>query len=92
MEEKTINVSFEEFKGKRIFFLREYGRGRKAKKNFARYLKASTVTPLLSGPPIKRTPSIKRTLSRSRNERLIFPFMTNPYSADTSIKRTRTLK
>ena len=44
-----------------------------------------TVKPLLSEPPFKRTPSIKRTLSR-------VPKLTNPYSADTSVKRTRTLK
>ena len=43
-------------------------------------------------PPIKRTPSIKWTLSRSRNESRIFPFITNPYSAETCIKWTRTLK
>ena len=55
-------------------------------------LEDTIVKPLLSGPPIKRTPSIKWTLSWSRNERLIFPFIMNPYSADTSIKWTWTLK
>ena len=47
--------------------------------------------PLLSGPPIKRIPSIKRTQSWVP-KLTIGPFITNPYSADTSIKRTRTLK
>ena len=51
------------------------------------------VKPLLSRPPIKRTPSIKQTLS-PEIDILYFPlgFITNPYSADTSIERTRTLK
>ena len=40
---------------------------------------------LLSGPPIKRIPSIKRTQSWVP-ELTIGPFITNPYSADTSIK------
>ena len=56
-------------------------------------VKATIVTPLLSGPQLSgHPPLLKRTQSRSRNERLIFPFITNPYSADTCIKRTRTLK
>jgi len=50
-------------------------------------LVANTFKPLSSGPPIKRTPSTKRTLSlvpkRTSDQ---FPFITNPYSADTSIK------
>ena len=43
--------------------------------------------------PIKRTPSIKRTLRRvPKLTSYIFPFITNPYSAETSIKQTQTLK
>ena len=51
------------------------------------------VKPLLSRPPIKRTPSIKKTLS-PEIDILYFPlgFITNPYSADTSIERMQTLK
>ena len=49
---------------------------------------AATMKPLLSGPPIKRTPSIKRTLSQvSKLTSYIF-LLTNPYSdadADTKI-------
>ena len=37
-------------------------------------------------------PSLSGHQAGPRNERLIFPFVTNPHSADTSIKRTRTLK
>ena len=47
-----------------------------------------TVKPLLSGPPIKRTPSISRVPKMTS----YIPFVTNPYQADTSVKRTRTLK
>ena len=42
--------------------------------------------------PIKWTPSIKRTLSWVQKLTSYFPFITNPYSADTSIKQMRTLK
>ena len=53
----------------------------------------STVKPLLSGPPIKWTPSVKRTVSQvPKLMSYIFPFITNPYSADTSIKQMWTLK
>ena len=55
-------------------------------------LRLHTVKPLLSGTAIKRTPSIKRTLSRVPKLTSYIPIITNPYSADTSIKRTRTLK
>ena len=41
----------------------------------------NTVKTPLSGPPIKQTLSIKRTLSWVPNECLIFPSITNPYSA-----------
>ena len=43
---------------------------------------------------IKRMPSIKRTLIKPGPEInvLSLPFITNPYSADTSVKRTRTLQ
>ena len=48
------------------------------------------VKPLLSGP---QTPSIKRTKSWvPKLTSYISAFITNPYSADTSIKRTKTLK
>ena len=47
---------------------------------------SNTVKPLLSGPPIKRT------LSRVPKLMSDIPFITNLYSADTSIKRTQTLK
>ena len=51
----------------------------------------NTMKPLLSRPPIKRTPSIKRTLSRSRNQRLIFHlyeplFNGHLYKADANTK------
>ena len=52
----------------------------------------NTVKPLLSEPPIKRHPLLSVHLAGSRNEPHIFPFKTNSYSADTSLKRTRTLK
>ena len=52
----------------------------------------STVKPLLSGPQLSGYPLLNGHQAGSRNERLIFLFITNPYSADTSIKRTRALK
>ena len=92
MEEKQSMYRLKSLKVKAFSFCVNMVEAERPRKTFARYLKANTVKPLLSGPPIKQTPSIKRTLSRSRNERFIFPFITNPYSADTCIKRTRTLK
>ena len=40
----------------------------------------------------ERTPSIKRTKSGPEINVSYFPFIINPYSADTSIKRTLTLE
>jgi len=48
------------------------------------------VKPLLSGPPIKRTPSVKRTLSLVPKLTSYISVITNLYSVETSIKRKRT--
>ena len=55
--------------------------------HFSTLRNVNTVKPLLSGPPIKRTSSIQWTLSRSRNECLIFPFIMNHYSASLHGRR-----
>ena len=45
-------------------------------------------TPItVSGPPIKQTPSIKRTLSRVPKLTSYISFIANLYSADTKINR-----
>ena len=51
-----------------------------------------TVKPLLSGPPIKGTPSIKWTVSWVLKQTSDISFKMNPYSVDTSIKQMQTLK
>ena len=53
-----------------------------------------TVQPVLSGPLIKRDTLYQAgtKLGPEINNFITFPFITNPYSADTSIKRTQTLK
>ena len=43
----------------------------------------NTVKPVLSGPPIKRHSLLSGHLAGSRNERHIFSFLTDSYSADT---------
>ena len=48
--------------------------------------------PVLGGHRIKRTPSIKRTLAGVPKFISLIYFKWNLYKADTSIKRTRTLK
>jgi len=50
------------------------------------------VKPLLGGPSIKPTPSIERTLSQVLKLMSYTFLYKNPYTADTSIKRTQTLK
>ena len=53
----------------------------------------NTVKPLLSGPPIKRSPSIKRTLSRVPKRTSDISLHNEPlFSGHQSIKQTRTLK
>ena len=52
------------------------------------------VQPLLSGPLIKRDTLYQAGTKPGSeiNNFITFPFITNPYLADTSIKRTQTLK
>ena len=56
----------------------------KACKQFDLTVDRCTVKPLLSGPTIKRTSSIKRTQSGPEISVIMtFTLITNPYSADT---------
>ena len=56
------------------------------------WLFSTTVKPVLRGHRIKRTPSIKRTVAEVSKFISLIYFKWNLYKADTSIKRTRTLK
>ena len=58
-----------------------------------KYVKLSVVKPILSGPPTKRTPSIKQTLNWVPKLISHISLYNKPlFSGHLYIKRTRTLK